>query len=155
MVLGSVLITIGIISIIFYSHIENSSYTIRLDSLQTINTSINSIKDGIAFYKLTVQNYHDGMIVVQIIDPNSNVVDNKKIKTKQSINYFDLIYDGKYVISITGVDELNYVKLDFGKINLPVIYSSLVIIIAGAILIFVRFFYTITTQKIIHPELKT
>ena len=95
------------------------------------------------------------MIVVQIIDPNSNVVDNKKIKTKQSINYFDLIYDGKYVISITGVDELNYVKLDFGKINLPVIYSSLVIIIAGAILIFVKFFYSITTQKIIHPELKT
>lgn len=148
MVLGSVLITIGIISIIFYSHIEKSSYTIRLDSLQTINTSINSIKDGIAFYKLTVQNYHDGMIIVQIIDPNSNVADNKKIKTKQSINYFDLIYDGKYVISITGVDELNYVKLDFGKINLPVIYSGLVMIIAGAILIFVRFFIALQLRKL-------
>ncbi|MBP2624893.1 MAG: hypothetical protein KAF24_02935, partial [Nitrosopumilaceae archaeon] len=93
--IGIMLIMLGFIYIILYAHVDKLSIA-NFDLQKTITLNNNSIENNIGFYKTIMSNNHGNMVVIQIIDPNGNILDYKKIKTKVSINYFDLIYDGTY-----------------------------------------------------------
>jgi len=144
------LIMLGFIYIILYAHVDKLSIA-NFDLQKTITLNNNSIENNIGFYKTIMSNNHGNMVVIQIIDPNGNILDYKKIKTKVSINYFDLIYDGTYTIKINASDQT---KLDIGKINLDVIYHSIFAIICGIIFMLIPFFHRLKVYKIAQPEEK-
>ena len=149
--IGVILIISGFVYIISYAHVYKLSHTTNLDLQKTITLTNNHIENNIGFYKTIMNNNHDNIVMIQIIDPNGNISDYKKIKTEMSVNYFDLRYDGTYTIKINALDKT---KIDVGKINLDVIYHGIFAIVCGIVFILIPFSYVLKVYKIAQPEEK-
>lgn len=151
--MGITLIIFGVVYVILCAHVTKSSYDIDFDLHKIIKLSDVSIENNIGFYKITVDNYHNNVLIIQIMDPNGNMLDHKKIKTEMSVNYFDLVYNGEYVMKITNLDKTK-TKIDVGKINLGIVYYSMIIIISGIAFVLIPCFDMLKVYKIAHPEEK-
>ena len=115
--IGLILAAIGIVSIVIIlddSQKITSARTLELEDTYSLNLDL---KDGgIGYYKITIPNFDGQMIFVQIEDHVGNVISDKKIQTKMSVNYFNFPSGGKYAIKITNVSEKSAtLQVEFGN----------------------------------------
>lgn len=104
--IGLVLVLIGSVGIwIVSSSGEKLSYHAHLDVKEISTGSLDLTKKGYGFYTILIPDYAKQTVFVQILDPHGNIIDNKKIETKMSVNYFEFRYDGKYTMKVTNTSE--------------------------------------------------
>lgn len=115
--IGLVLMCIASILVgIIFSGSEKISYDTNLDVRQTANLDLYLAENGLGFYTIKIPNYEKHVLFVQILDPHGNVIEDRKIGTKMSVNYFKFSESGKYSMEITNISEKPVgIKVEFGN----------------------------------------
>jgi len=92
---------------------------------------------------------------VQILDPNENIITDKKIETKMSVNYFEITENGQYLLKITNISE-NPIKLEveLGDSNSSKMIYPGVILVAGIMLMIISGYRRLRNYSIAQPDEK-
>lgn len=126
-----------------------------LSPYQTITLEIQLKDTGIGFYRILIPEFEGDTLFIQILDPSENILVDKRIETKMAVNYFDIKFDGKYVLKATNLSEnLKIVEIEFGdtnssKMRIPGIFLGI-----GLILMIVSTFKKLHNYRTAHPEEK-
>lgn len=115
--IGLVLAAIGIITIVnIFDNNQKVVSSIVLEREETINVDLDLKDGGIGYYKIMIPSFDGQIVFVQIEDSIGNVISDKKIQTKMSVNYFDFPSGGKYTLKITNVSEKSTsLQVEFGN----------------------------------------
>ena len=151
---GVMLFLVGIAGIVFVntsSDVGNEIIELRgtyiIDEFPIIESQ------DIGFYKITINNFNENSIFVQILDSKQNIIHDKKIETEMSVNYFDINSNEKYKIILTDLFEnktkliFEYGNLNYSKIFLPGFMSLL-----GLILIIFGIYKRLANQRAIQTR---
>lgn len=110
------------------------------------------VNGDIGFYKVSLPELGD-TVFVQILDINGNIISDKKLETKLTINYFDINQNGIYSLKITNIsDNLIPIEIQVGQFNTDeLIYPGLILVI-GIILIIGVGFMKMKNYRIAQPD---
>jgi hypothetical protein len=110
-------------------------------------------KNGLGYYTITIPEYARHVLFVQILDPNGNVIADKKIETKMSVNYFRFSDTGKYTMEITNLsEEPVLVEVNFGDTVASQLLLPAIIIFFGTTVIIYSGYRKLKNQSTAQPE---
>lgn len=151
--IGLVLVVVGSIWIwVTFSGSEKISYTTRLDPKEIFTQNLDLTKKGYGYYEILMPDYSRQIVSVRILNPHGDIISDKEISTKMSVNYFEFAYSGKYTIKISNLSEKAVtVDLDFGNLRESELKIPMIITFSGIGLI-VFSAYRRLGHKTAHPE---
>jgi hypothetical protein len=148
------LAAIGIVAIvIIFDSNQKVISSIILEREETTSVSINLRDGGIGYYKITISNFDSQTIFVQIEDNIGNVMSDKKIQTKMSVNYFDFQSGGKYMLKVTNVSERpTNLQVEFGNTDVSALRIPAIILGIGVMLILFSIYKRLKNYSTAQPE---
>jgi hypothetical protein len=152
--IGLILAVLGIVAIviIFGNNQKDVSSTV-LEREETANVNLDLRDSGIGYYKLTIPNFNGQTIFVQIEDSVGNVISDKKIQTKISVNYFNFPSGGKYTLKITNVSEKSTtLQVEFGNTDVSALRIPAGILAIGIILILFNAYKKLKNYSTAQPD---
>ena len=154
--IGLILSIVGAILIeVVFIESEKVIESYTLSPSQTITLDLVLKDDGIGFYRILIPEFERDILFIQILDPNENILVDKRIETKMSINYFDYKFDGKYELKATNLSEnLKIIEIEFGNTNSSEMKIPGIILGIGLILIIVSTFKKLQDYRTAQPEEK-
>ncbi len=152
--IGLVLAVIGIVAIviIFDSNQKVISSAI-LEREGTANVNLNLKDGGIGYYKITISNFDGQAVFAQIEDSIGNVMSDKKIQTKMSVNYFDFPSGGEYTLKITNISEKpTSLQVEFGNTDVSALRIPAIILGIGVVLILFSIYKRLRNYSTAQPD---
>jgi len=151
---GLVLATIGIVAIvIIFDSNQKVISDIVLEKEETANVNLNLRDGGTGYYKITIPNFDKQTIFVQIEDGIGNVISDKKIQTKMSVNYFDFQSGGKYMLKVTNISERpTNLQVEFGNTDVSALRIPAIILGIGVMLILFSIYKRLRNYSTAQPE---
>jgi hypothetical protein len=136
---------------IFYSGIhESGSFSLNPIESKTFEIFLNG--KGIAFYQITIKNYQQQILFIQILDSKNNVIDEQKIQTIMSVNYFDFYHDDNYIIRVSNISEKNIdFGIEFGDTNFDSLIIPFIITFLGCLLVIYVIYRKMMSYIRAHP----
>ena len=137
---GVMLFLVGIAGIVFVNaSSDEGKEIIELRDTYIIDEFPIIESQDAGFYKITINNFDGNNIFVHIFDSKQNIIHDKKIETKVSVNYFEIDSNEEYKIVLTNLSErkteliFEYGNLNYSKIILPgfMLLLGLIITIFG------------------------
>ena len=130
---------------------QNLSENFALNIAQTGEIEFEVYGD-IGFYKVSLPELGN-TVFVQILDNNGNIISDKKLETKLTINYFDIEQNGMYLLKMTNIsDNLIPIEIQVGQFNTEELRYPGVILITGLVLIIAIGFMKMKNYKIAQPD---
>ena len=152
----SLLIIASIWIVILFSGGEKISQSTDLEPKESTSLELNLNKNGVGYYLLTIPNYSKHIVFVQISDSNGNVIADKKIATKMSVNYFKFSHSGRYTMEITNISESSVkIQADFGDTKAYEILIPLFISFSGAGFLIFSGYKKLSNQSTAQPDENT
>lgn len=147
MVVGSIWVAL------VFSTTEKISQDLNLGIKESTNLDLDLKGKGLGFYKITIPNYSRETVLVKVFDPQGDLIDLKRIKTKMSVNYFEFSYTGKYTLEMTNISENPIqIKAEFGNTKSGEFTFPLFIALMGACLIVWSGYKRLQNYSTAHPE---
>ena len=110
------------------------------------------VNGDIGFYKVSLPKLGD-TVFVQILDNNGNIISDKKLETKLTINYFDINQNGIYSLKITNIsNNLIPIEIQVGQFNTEELTYPGFILISGIVLIILVGFMKMKNYRIAQPD---
>ncbi|MBI5146880.1 MAG: hypothetical protein HZA84_06635 [Thaumarchaeota archaeon] len=152
--IGLVLAAIGIVAIvIIFDSNQKVISSATIESEETANVNLDLSYSGIGYYKITIPDFDEQTIFVQIEDGIGNVISDKKIQTKMSVNYFNFQSGGKYTIKITNISEKSTnLQVEFGNTGVAAIRIPAIILAVGIMLILFSMYKRLRNYSTAQPE---
>ncbi len=152
--IGLVLAAIGIVAIvIIFDSNQKVTSSVILEREETANVNLDLSYSGIGYYKITIPDFDEQMIFVQIEDSIGNVISDKKIQTKMSVNYFDFPSGGKYTLKITNIsEESTSLQVEFGNTDVSTIRIPAIVLGIGVILILFSVYKRLRNYNTAQPD---
>jgi len=141
-------IWIGLITI----ESDKISENFTLQTAQTGEYDMYLKGEDVGYYKVTVPNLRDS-VFTQILNPQGNIISDKKIETRMTINYFDIKENGIYTLKITNPRSLE-IDLEIGYINTLELTNPGIILIIGIVLMMFSGYKKLKDYNIAQPEEK-
>jgi len=137
--IGLIVAIIGVIWIGYeFSQGEKITQQLFLDPEQTAIVEFPLQNMGIGFYLIFIPEFSGETIFVQILDPDENMIVDKKIETKKAVNYFDFNDTGIYIMKLTNLSTNSIlVESEIGNVNDSGIRNPGIILFVGLIIILV------------------
>ena len=137
---------------IVFMQAEKTTDNIELQTNHSNEIALQFSESGIGYYKIYMSQYLGSGVFVQILDDKNNIISEKMIETKMSINYFDYS-NGKHTIKISNLAENKIIlEIEFGSTNSEeLVYPGTPIIIGTAILL-VALYNKMKNYKMAHPD---
>ena len=152
--IGLILAVIGIVAIIIIFDDSQKVTAVRTLEVEDVYSVNLDLKDsGIGYYKITVPNFDGQAIFVQIKDSIGNVISDKKIQTKMSVNYFNFQSGGKYTLKITNVSEKSAsIQVEFGNTEVSALRVPAGILGIGIMLILFGVYKRLRNYSTAQPD---
>jgi len=110
--------------------------------------------EDVGYYKVTVPNLRDS-VFTQILNPQGNIISDKKIETRMTINYFDIKENGIYTLKITNPNERSLeIDLEIGYVNTLELTNPGIILMIGIVLMMFSGYKKLRDYNIAQPEEK-
>lgn len=136
-----------------FSGSEKVSVRTELNAKETTTIELYLEKNGLGYYAITVPNYSKHILFVQILDPHSNIITDKKIETKMSVNYFRFSDTGKYTMEITNLSEIPVsIEVNLGDTTVSQLLIPTIIAFFGATLMVYSGYRKLKNQSTAQPE---
>lgn len=134
--IGVIISVIGIMWIsAIYVNNDNEYSEFLLAPRESQMQELQMTGKDIGYYKISVSNLDDSTFV-QIINPSGNIISDKKIETKMSVNYFDIEDSGLYTIKITNTSDHQFTaSSEFGNTNVEKMLGPGIIVLCGMIIV--------------------
>ena len=131
------------------SHNMTEDFVLNIAQTGAIEISLN---DDIGFYKVGLPELGNSAFV-QILDPNGNIISDKKLETKLAINYFDITQNGIYTLKITNISDISLpIEIQIGQIDTNEFRYPGIILIAGVLLMVISSYIKLKNYNIAQPE---
>lgn len=155
--IGIFLIIIASIWIVIeFSSSEKIFSSIDLGSKESTRLELDFNENGIGFYVLTIPNYSKHILFVQISDSHGNVIADKKIATKMSVNYFKFSHSGRYIMEITNISEDSVkIQAEFGDTKVYELLIPVLISFFGAGFLIYSGYKKLSSHSTAQPEENT
>ena len=152
--IGLVIAAIGIVFVaMIHSETSKIYQTVSLDVMQTKVLRI-ELNEDIAFYKVSVPRLGQP-VFVQILDPQNNIIADKKIETISAVNYFDVTRVGLYTAKISNIsDDFISVQIEVGQTNVAKLVYPGIVVFAGCAIMFVSTISKLYRYRIAQPDEK-
>ncbi len=152
--IGLLLAAIGVAAIVItFDSNQKVTSSITLEKEETASLNLNLRDGGIGYYKITVSNFDGQAVFAQIEDHIGNVISDKKIQTKMSVNYFDFKSGGKYTLKITNVSERSTsLQVEFGDTEISTIRIPAIVLGIGVILILFSVYKRLKNYSTAQPD---
>lgn len=152
--IGLILAVIGIVAIIIVFDDNQKITSVRTLELEdTYSLSLDLKDGGIGYYKITIPSFDGQMIFVQIEDSIGNVISDKKIQTKMSVNYFNFQSGGKYTLKITNVSEKQVsLQAEFGNTEVSALRIPAGILGIGIMLVLFGIYKRLRNYSTAQPD---
>jgi hypothetical protein len=149
-----VLAVIGIVAIvIIFDSNQKVISSVILEREETASMNLNLRDGGIGYYKITISNFDEQIVFAQIEDDIGNVMSDKKIQTKMSVNYFDFQSGGKYTLKITNISEKSTsLQIEFGNTDVSALRIPAIALGIGVILILFSVFKRLRNYSTAQPD---
>ena len=153
--IGLILSIIGVVWVGFaFSDGEKISQNIHLNTAQTSSFDLELKNQGIGFYKVSMQNSKDS-VMIQILDSRENIIADKKIETKMAVNFFDFQYSEVYIIKVTNLSDHSIpIIVEFGDTNVSNMINSGIVLFCGIMMIMIAGYIKLKNYKIAQPDEK-
>ncbi len=153
--IGLILSIIGVVWVGFaFSDGEKISQNIHLNTAQTSSFDLELKNHGIGFYKVSMQNSKDS-VMIQILDSKENIIADKKIETKMAVNFFDFQYSEVYTIKVTNLSDHSIpIIVEFGDTNVSNMINSGIVLFCGIMMIMIAGYIKLKNYKIAQPDEK-
>lgn len=154
--LGLVVTVIGILwTGLEFSNGEKISKNFNLFEKQTNTLDIELSNSGIGFYKITVPEFERDSLFIQVLEPNENIIVDKKIETKMSVNFFEFKNDGNYLLKITNISNKPVkLQVEFGDSNSSQMRIPGIVLFIGVILMIVASYQKLRNYNMAQPDEK-
>ena len=154
--LGLVVTVIGILWIGFeFSNGEKISKNFNLLEKQTDTLDIEWANSGIGFYKITVPEFERDSLFIQVLESNENIIVDKKIETKMSVNFFEFKNDGNYLLKITNLSNKPVkLQVEFGDTNSLQMKIPGLVLFIGVILMIIASYQKLRNYNMAQPDEK-
>ena len=151
--LGLIIIGIVWIGIITVQNDKISEIFIVRET-QTVAYEIYLNGEDVGFYKIAVPELGKS-IFAQILNPEGNIISDKKLETKLAVNYFDIKESGIYMIKITNLNKHNLmVEIEMGQINILELRNPGIILMVGVMLMTLSGYRKLKNYNIAQPDEK-
>lgn len=151
---GLALLAFGVIWIgILFSGGEKISYHTNLEAKETESLDLVLKENGISFYTVAISGYAQQILFVQILDPQNNVIADKKIVTEKAVNYFVFYNEGLYILEITNLSEKSAeILVDFGNARASELRIPSFVAVFGIGFIALSAYMKLRNQNTAQPE---
>jgi len=123
-----------------------------LEESSSYNTRAEKYREGIGYYKIFVDEFAGEKIFVQILDANSNIVEEQVIQTKMSVGYFE-IKDSKYHAKITNIAEKPVrLEVEFGETRSHDMIPAGSLLLVGSVLMIIATYVKMKNYRIAQPD---
>jgi len=152
--IGITLVVIASIWIwVLFSSSEKVSLSTELNEKEITTIDLYLTKSGLGYYIITIPEYAKHVLFVQTLDPYGNVIADKKIETKMSVNYFRFSDTGKYMMEITNFsEEPASIEVNFGNTVASQLLIPAIITFFGAAMIVYSGYKKLKNQSTAQPE---
>lgn len=151
---GIIIALIGIAwtAIEFYQA-DKISQDFELKSEKTETVQVELEGTDIGFYKISVPKLGDE-VLVRVFDTKSNIIEDKRISTKSSVNYFEFEDSGYYILQVTNLASHDFeVGIEFGDTNASEMKYSGLMTVIGVILVVIAAYQRLRyDHKIAQPD---
>ncbi len=153
---GLILAVIGVIWLGYvFSEAEKISKSFNLNEEQTATLDILLLNSGIGFYKITIPEFERDSLFIQVLEPNENIIDDKKIETKMSVNFFEFKNDGNYLLKITNISNKPIkLQVEFGDSNSSQMRIPGIVLFIGVILMIIVSYQKLRNYNMAQPDEK-
>ena len=133
---------------------DKISENFTLQIAQTGEYDLHLKGEDVGYYKVTVPDLGDS-VFTQILNPQGNIISDKKIETKMAINYFDIKENGIYTLKITNPNEHSLeIDLEMGYINTLELTNPGIVLMIGVVLMIFSAYKKLRDYNIAQPEEK-
>jgi len=152
--IGITLVVIASIWIwVLFSGSEKVSLSTELNAKEITTVDLYLTKSGRGYYTITIPEYAKHVLFVQILDPYRNVIADKKIETKMSVDYFRFSDAGKYTMEITNFSEKPVsIEASLGDTTTSQLMIPAIIVFFGAIIVVYSGYRKLKNQSTAQPE---
>lgn len=152
--IGITLVIIASIWIwVLFSNSEKVSLSTELNVKEITTIDLYLTKSGLGYYTIIIPEYTRHILFVQILDPHGNVIADKKIETKMSVNYFRFSDAGKYTLEITNFSEKSVsIEVNLGDAIVSQLMIPAIMAFFGAIVIVYSGYRKLSNQSTAQPE---
>lgn len=149
-----VLVIVGIIWIsLVFNGTEKIHDSILLKQSNSIEVKLEFSDADIGYYKLYMPEFAGEEVFVQVLDSSDNVIEEQKVQTKMSVEYFDFNENGTYTVKITNISKNQIdLQIEFGNTNSQKMIVGGIMILVGALGIMMGSYMKIKNYKIAQPE---
>ena len=107
----------------------------------------------IGYYKIFANEFAGEKIFVQILDVNSNVIEEQVIQTKMSVGYFEIQKNGQYHARVTNISDnpLN-IEMEFGETRSQDMIPAGALLLVGSVMIMIAAYMKMRNYKIAQPD---
>ena len=154
--IGLILSIIGAVWIgVVFLEAEKVFQSYKLNPSQTITVNVQLQDAGIGFYRIFIPDFSGDALFVQILDPNENILADKRIETRMAVSYFDFENAGKYILKATNLSEYSkIVEIEFGDTNSTEMRIPGISLGIGLVLIIISAFRRLQNYRTAQPEEK-
>lgn len=154
--IGLILSIIGVVWIsITFSDSEKISQTIDINSNHAHEIELTFSDRGIGYYKIFIPDFTGNRIFIQILDQKNNIISEKMIETKMSLNYFDF-NQGEYTIRISNIAEQKQsLDVEFGNTGSEEMIYPGIMLALGVLLILIVAFNKMKNYNTAQPDENT
>ena len=152
--IGITLVAIASIWIwVLFSASEKILSNTELNVKETDTIDLYLEKNGLGYYTITIPDYSKHVLFVQILDPHGNVIADKRIKTKESVDYFRFSDTGKYTMEITNFSEEPVsIEVNLGNTGVSQLTIPALIAFFGATILVYSGYKKLSNQSTAQPE---
>ena len=138
---------------VLFSGSEKVSLSTKLNVKEITTTDLYLTKSGLGYYTITIPEYAKHVLFVQILDPFGNVIADKKIATKMSVDYFRFLDTGKYTMKITNFSEEPVsIEASLGDTTTDQLLIPAIIVFFGAVIVVYSGYRKLSNQSTAQPE---
>jgi len=153
--IGLIIVIAGIVwASIIFSDTQKTFQEFRLDTNHSREIGLEFAGFGIGYYKIFIPEFSGDGVFVQILDPKNNVISEKVIETKMSVNYFDFS-QGEYTVKISNLSNKKIsLEIEFGDTDSENMTFPAVMVIVGVVIILASVYIKMKNYKMAQPDEK-
>ncbi len=139
---------------VIFSETQKTIEEFALDTNHSREIELRFAGFGIGYYKIFMPEFSGDGVFVQILDTKNNVISEKKIETKMSVNYFDFS-QGEHTVKVSNLSSKKVsLQVEFGSTDSENMTFPAVTVLLGVIVMLVSIYIKMKNYKIAQPDEK-
>jgi len=152
--IGLAITVIGIGSCAYvFTEGQKATEQFGLEPAQTKSAGQHLMGADTGFFRVYSPNFSGEAVFVQVLDPDGNIIADKKIETRMAINYFEIGQDGIFTVKATNLSgDPAYFEIEYGQTGAGQLRYPGTAILAGVVIMVMASYRRLKDYSMAQPD---